>query len=197
MENKKPSIELEKYKKPSDDEIKKNLTDEQYNVTQKNRTELPFKNEYWNNKEKGIYVDVVTGIPLFVSSAKFNSGCGWTSFTKPIDKNIIVYKRDSTLGMERTEVRSKNSNSHLGHVFDDGPIEDGGLRYCINSASLKFIPLSEMKKEGYEEFIELVEWKIGCTYFVMEEDMDIKKGNNKFYIGEDEEVLVKYWVFVV
>jgi len=155
MENNK--INTENYKKPSDDEIKKVLTDEQYNVTRKNNTESPFRNEYWDNKEKGIYVDIITGIPLFISSDKFESGCGWPSFTKPIDKNVIVFKRDSKFGMERTEVRSENSDSHLGHVFNDGPVEDGGLRYCINSASLKFIPLSEMEKHGYGEFMQLLD----------------------------------------
>lgn len=145
-----------KYTKPSDGDIKKKLTKEQYNVTQNNHTEPPFQNEYWNNKEKGIYVDIVTGMPLFVSTDKYDSGCGWPSFTKPIDKSLIIYKRDKTFGMERTEVRSKNSDSHLGHVFNDGPIEEGGLRYCINSASLKFIPVLDMEMEGYGEFIELV-----------------------------------------
>lgn len=150
-------VEVEKYKKPSHKDIKKKLTKEQYNVTQKNYTEPAFDNEYWSNKEKGIYVDIVTGMPLFISSNKYDSGCGWPSFTKPIDKNVIVYKRDKSFGMERTEVRSRGSDSHLGHVFNDGPIDAGGLRYCINSASLKFIPLSEMKKEGYEDFIEMIE----------------------------------------
>lgn len=157
MENKNVKIEVEKYKKPTDEEIKRNLTKKQYDVTQNNHTERPFENEYWNNKEKGIYVDIVTKMPLFVSSDKFDSGCGWPSFTKPIDKNVIFYKRDSTFGMERTEVRSKNSDSHLGHVFTDGPIEEGGLRYCINSASLEFIPAEDMEKRGYGEFIELID----------------------------------------
>lgn len=149
-------VEQDKYNKLSDEEIKKKLTKKQYEVTKKNSTEAPFKNEYWNEKEKGIYVDIVTGIPLFVSSNKYDSGCGWPSFTKPIDKDVIEHKRDKSFGMERTEVRSKNSNSHLGHVFTDGPTDEGGLRYCINSASLRFIPVSEMAKEGYEEFIELI-----------------------------------------
>lgn len=143
--------------KISKDELKKILTEIQYKVTQEKGTEPPFENEYWNNREKGIYVDVVTGSPLFASSDKFDSGCGWPSFTKPIHKNVVKFKRDSSFGMERTEVRSKDGDSHLGHVFNDGPIEDGGLRYCINSASLKFIPLSEMEKEGYGEFISLVD----------------------------------------
>jgi len=147
------------YTRLTDEEIEKTLTKEQYYVTQKNGTEPAFNNEYWNNKDKGIYVDVVTGEPLFVSTNKYESGCGWPSFTKPIDKNVVKFKRDSSVGMERTEVRSKNADSHLGHVFNDGPVEDGGLRYCINSASLKFIPLSEMEKEGYGEFKELIEGK--------------------------------------
>ncbi len=150
------NIEIEKYNMPSEDEIKDKLTKQQYNVTRKNNTEPPFKNEYWDNKEKGIYVDIITGMPLFVSSDKFESGCGWPSFTKPIDKSVIIYNTDKTFGMERTEVRSKNSDSHLGHVFNDGPIEEGGLRYCINSASLKFISLSQMEKEGYGDFLELI-----------------------------------------
>lgn len=149
-------VEIEKYNKPSDEKISKKLTKIQYDVTQRNYTEPPFENEYWNNKEKGIYVDIVTGMPLFISSDKYDSGCGWPSFIKPIDKNVIVYKRDKSFGMERTEVRSKNSDSHLGHVFTDGPAEEGGLRYCINSASLKFIPVSDMEKEGYGGFLELL-----------------------------------------
>ena len=147
------------YTRLTDEEIEKTLTKEQYYVTQKNGTEPAFNNEYWNNKDKGIYVDVVTGEPLFVSTNKYESGCGWPSFTKPIDKKVVKFNRDSSVGMERTEVRSKNADSHLGHVFNDGPVEDGGLRYCINSASLKFIQLSEMEKKGYGEFKELIEGK--------------------------------------
>jgi len=154
MENKK--INLDNYKKPADDEIKKILTEEQYKVTQKNATEHAFSNEYWNKTEKGIYVDIVTNMPLFVSTDKFESGCGWPSFTKPIDKSVITFKRDSKFGMERTEVRSKGGDSHLGHVFNDGPVDEGGLRYCINGSSLRFIPISKMEKEGYGELIELV-----------------------------------------
>lgn len=144
------------YIKPSENELKEKLTEIQYKVTQQNGTEPPFKNEYWSNKEKGIYVDIVTGEPLFVSSDKYESGCGWPSFTRPIDKGSIIYKRDTTHGMERTEVRSRKGDSHLGHIFNDGPVENGGMRYCINSASLKFIPLSEMDKEGYGEFKKFI-----------------------------------------
>lgn len=157
MKDRNIKINIENYKKPESDEIKKKLSKNQYEVTQKNHTESPFQNEYWDSKEKGIYVDIVTGMPLFVSADKYDSGCGWPSFTKPIDKNTIIYKRDTTHGMERTEVRSKNSDSHLGHVFTDGPTEEGGLRYCINSASLKFIPLSKMEQEGYGEYIKLID----------------------------------------
>lgn len=147
----------EKNEKLTKENLKKTLSEIQYRVTQEKGTEPPFENEYWNNREKGIYVDIVTGSPLFISTDKFDSGCGWPSFTKPIDKNVVKFKRDSSFGMERTEVRSKEGDSHLGHVFNDGPIEDGGLRYCINSASLKFIPLAEMKKEGYGEFISQID----------------------------------------
>lgn len=157
MKDRNIKVNIDVYKKPEESELKKKLSKEQYDVTQKNYTELPFQNEYWSNKEKGIYVDIVTGMPLFVSSDKYDSGCGWPSFTKPIDKNAIVYKRDISHGMERTEVRSKNAESHLGHVFTDGPIEEGGLRYCINSASLKFIPLSQMEENGYGDYIELID----------------------------------------
>jgi peptide methionine sulfoxide reductase msrA/msrB len=157
MKDRNIKVNIGDYKKPEESEIKQKLSKEQYDVTQKNNTEPPFQNEYWSNKEKGIYVDIVTGMPLFVSSDKYDSGCGWPSFTKPIDKNSIVYKRDASHGMERTEVRSKNAESHLGHVFTDGPIEEGGLRYCINSASLKFIPLSQMEENGYGDYIELID----------------------------------------
>jgi methionine-R-sulfoxide reductase len=131
---------------------KKHLNPMQYYVTQEAGTEPPFQNEYWNHKEKGLYLDVVSHEPLFLSLDKFDSGCGWPSFSKPIDKNVITEKRDSSHGMERIEVVSKNSQSHLGHVFDDGPIHLGGQRYCINSASLKFIPYEEFDKWGLSEF---------------------------------------------
>lgn len=145
-----------RWKKKSKEELKKTLTKEQYEVTQENATERPFTNEYNENYKKGIYVDITTLEPLFSSSDKFNSGCGWPAFSKPLDRVLIKEKRDSSFGMERIEVRSKNSDSHLGHVFNDGPTEKGGLRYCINSASLKFIPYEDMDKEGYEDFKKYV-----------------------------------------
>jgi peptide methionine sulfoxide reductase msrA/msrB len=144
-----------KWKTPSKTELKKNLTDMQYQVTQHEGTEPAFKNEYWDNKRPGIYVDVVTGEPLFSSLDKYDSGTGWPSFTKGInDKNLDV-KLDLSLGTTRQEVRSKNGNSHLGHVFDDGPKEKGGKRFCINSAALKFISLEEMEKKGYGDYLSL------------------------------------------
>ena len=129
--------------------LKKELTPMQYEVTQNSATEPPFRNEYWNEKREGIYVDITTGEPLFSSADKFESGCGWPSFTKPIDKKLIKEHLDKSHNMIRTEVRSQLGNAHLGHVFTDGPKDKGGLRYCINSASLRFIPKEEMEKEGY------------------------------------------------
>jgi peptide-methionine (R)-S-oxide reductase len=128
------------------------LSPEQYQVTQKNGTERPFTGEYWDNHEPGIYVDVVSGEPLFASTDKFESGSGWPSFTKPIDPAHVIEKRDLSHLMLRTEVRSTHGDSHLGHVFNDGPREAGGLRYCINSASLKFIHLDDLEAEGYGEY---------------------------------------------
>jgi peptide-methionine (R)-S-oxide reductase len=133
------------------------LTPEQYRVTQQSGTERPGTGEYLDNKKPGIYVDVVSGEPLFASSDKFESGCGWPSFTKPIEPANINSLRDNSLGMVRIEVRSKHGDSHLGHVFDDGPRDRGGLRYCINSASLKFIPREEMEAKGYGDYIDQVE----------------------------------------
>ncbi len=145
------------YPKPAPEKLKASLTEMQYRVTQQNATEPPFDNEYWDNRRKGIYVDVVTGEPLFVSSDQFGSGCGWPSFTKPIRADSLTENRDTSHSMVRTEVRSRHGDSHLGHVFPDGPKEQGGLRYCINSASLRFIPLQEMEEQGYGQFIKLIE----------------------------------------
>lgn len=141
------------------EELKSKLTEIQYKVTQENATEPPFINEYNDNFKEGIYVDIVSLEPLFISMDKFNSGCGWPAFSKPIDRKLIEEKVDESHGMVRTEVRSKNSDSHLGHVFCDGPEELGGLRYCINSAALKFIPRNQMKEKGYEKYLDLFENK--------------------------------------
>lgn len=143
------------YKKPDDATLRKTLGPQQYQVTQQNGTEPPFQNVYWNNHEAGIYVDVVSGEPLFSSTDKFDSGTGWPSFVKPIEDGHVVEKKDGTHGMMRVEVRSKQADSHLGHVFDDGPPERGGLRYCINSASLKFIPAAKLEAAGYGKFKSL------------------------------------------
>lgn len=140
--------------KPSDKELREKLTPIQYEVTQKNGTEPPFKNPYWDNKKEGIYVDVVSGKPLFTSLDKFESGCGWPSFTKPIDEGTIERKTDLSHFMVRTEVRSNDSDSHLGHVFRDGP-KPTGLRYCINSAALEFIPKEKLEERGYGEYLRL------------------------------------------
>ena len=145
----------EKYFKPDESEIEKKLTPIQYKVTQENATERPFYNEFFDHDEEGIYVDIVSGEPLFSSKDKFDSGCGWPSFTKSIESDHIVEKRDMSHGMIRTEVRSKHGDSHLGHVFNDGPRDKGGLRYCINSASLRFIKKEDLEKEGYGEYQSL------------------------------------------
>jgi methionine-R-sulfoxide reductase len=147
------------FKKPTDAELKKKLDNIQYEVTQHEGTEPPFQNKYFHNEEPGIYVDAVSGEPLFSSLDKYDSGTGWPSFTKPIDSKNIVTKSDKQMFAERTEVRSKLADSHLGHVFDDGPKDKGGLRYCMNSAALKFIPAKDLKKEGYGEYATLFEKK--------------------------------------
>ena len=148
---------MTKYQKPSSDQLRKKLTPEQYRVSQQAGTEPPFMNSYWNNHQAGVYVDVVSGEPLFSSTDKFESGTGWPSFTKPIESGRVVEKRDSTHGMLRVEVRSKDADSHLGHLFDDGPADRGGMRYCINSASLRFIPVAQLEAEGYGQLKRLFE----------------------------------------
>jgi methionine-R-sulfoxide reductase len=145
---------MKTYNKPKEEEIKKKLTKLQYFVTQKNGTEKPFQNEYWNNKSEGIYVDIISGEPLFSSKDKYDSKTGWPSFSKPIVDENIIEKEDLSLGMVRIEVRSKFADSHLGHLFEDY-FSKTGKRYCINSAALKFIPKEKLKEEGYDEFIEL------------------------------------------
>lgn len=145
-----------KYAKKSMKILKEELSELQFRVTQENGTELPFENEYQDVFKSGIYVDITTGQPLFISTDKFEAGCGWPSFSKPIDESLIIGKEDFSHGRIRTEVRSKLGDSHLGHVFTDGPEELGGLRYCINSASLKFIAKEEMEKEGYGEYISML-----------------------------------------
>ena len=143
------------YDKPDKDELSKRLTPLQYKVTQESATEKPFYNEYNANEKEGIYVDICSGEPLFSSRDKFESGCGWPSFTKPLEQENVKEKSDNSLYMHRVEVRSKHADSHLGHVFTDGPIDAGGLRYCINSVSLKFISLEDLEKEGYGEYLKL------------------------------------------
>ena len=144
------------FKKPSDAELKKELTPLQYQVTQHEATERPFQNEFWNNHEAGIYVDVVSGEPLFSSLDKYESGTGWPSFTKPLEPSNVKTKTDRSLLMERTEVRSTHADSHLGHLFDDGP-QPTGLRYCMNSASMRFIPVAKLAEEGYGQYLTLFE----------------------------------------
>ena len=145
--------DMSDFKKPSEAELKKKLSSEQFAVTQQSATEPAFHNEFWDNHKPGIYVDIVSGKPLFSSLDKFDSGCGWPSFSKPVNNADVVEHTDNSYGMARTEVRSKDADSHLGHVFDDGPSDKGGLRYCINSASLRFVPVEEMEKAGYGQYL--------------------------------------------
>ena len=137
------------------DDLRKKLSPLSFHVTQENGTEPPFQNAFDDHFEEGLYVDIVSGEPLFTSRDKYNSGCGWPAFTQPIQKEAVSYKKDHAYGMERVEVRSENANSHLGHVFTDGPTESGGLRYCINSAALRFIPVEELEDQGYGGYLSL------------------------------------------
>lgn len=148
-------VDPKRYHKPDDATLRKKLTSEQYSVTQKADTEYAFSNQYWDNHAPGLYVDIVTGEPLFSSTEKYDSGCGWPSFTRPIVPEVVTYKTDRSFGMTRTEVRSRVGNSHLGHVFEDGPKDRGGQRYCINSASIRFIPVEKLAAAGYAEFLPL------------------------------------------
>ena len=150
-------IDQTQYSLPSKEELRTKLSDIQFRVTQNAATEPPFRNEFYDSKAEGIYVDITTGEPLFSSLDKYDSGCGWPSFTRSIDPAVIQEKQDTSHGMIRTEVRSRVGDSHLGHVFDDGPQSAGGLRYCINSAALRFVPVAELEKEGYGAYKELFE----------------------------------------
>jgi methionine-R-sulfoxide reductase len=156
---------MAQYTKPSGEELRRRLTEEEYQVTQCSDTETPFQNAFWDNKRPGIYVDVVSGEPLFSSLDKFDSGTGWPSFTRPMNDARLVFKIDRTLTRERTEVRSGNADSHLGHVFEDGP-QPTGKRYCINSAALRFIPVEEMEAAGYGKYLSLFSGAAGDKNFV-------------------------------
>lgn len=148
---------MKRFDKEDDKTLKQKLTPLQYEVTQKNSTEPPFNNTYNQHFEDGIYVDIVSGEPLFISTDKYDSGCGWPAFSKPIDTHVIKKKNDSSYGMKRIEVRSQIADSHLGHVFNDGPKELGGMRYCINSASLEFVSKEDMEAKGYGDYLYLFE----------------------------------------
>ncbi len=146
-----------KYERKTDEDLKKELTNIQYSVTMENSTEKPFTGEYWDFFGKGVYVDITTGEPLFLSTDKFDSGCGWPSFSAPVSPEVVIERMDKSHGMSRVEVRSRSGNVHLGHVFEDGPVKEGGLRYCINSASLRFVPYERMEEESYGWLMESFE----------------------------------------